>query len=105
MTRNRAILADIVEFKLDPTVAHTNTHASGRLSKHKAVTGEVTSAQDVVVVEPKNALVEVPEAAKEPEKPEEVVVTNDETPPPPDAEEEKVEVTASKKKGKKNPTE
>jgi hypothetical protein len=33
MTRNRAILADIAEFRLDPTVPHAGTHANGRLAK------------------------------------------------------------------------
>lgn len=33
MPSSRAVLADITDLKLDPTVAYTTTHVSGRLSK------------------------------------------------------------------------
>jgi outer membrane biosynthesis protein TonB len=33
MPSPRAVLADITDFKLDPTVAHTTIHGTGRLAK------------------------------------------------------------------------
>jgi len=95
----RAILADIAEFNLDPTVAHKGTHANGRLKAPVAKSVEdlqsptdptvvETSSYDEVVDEtPKNALVELSEEPKEIKTEEPSVETPD--------------LSSPKKKGKK----
>lgn len=104
MSRNRvAILADIEQFNLDPTVAHGTTHANGRLAKAKSTE---ESKVETSPVEEKKALESVPTTNDEP-----VSVVTDQTDEPQVetelaqvVDEPKVEAT-TKKKGKKQPTE
>lgn len=104
MSRNRtAILADIVEFNLDPNIAHKATHANGRLAK-TVVQGE---EQASVVVEPVlEAVVEAAPVVEETPVVAEVepAAVTEEAPVEAPVEEPKAE-EAPKKKGKKSATE
>lgn len=98
MTRNRAILADIVEFGLDPTTAHKNTHANGRLAKKASESNEQKN------VEIQQAQQEIVELSNEPEQ-QEIVDQNtvEETEEMAQIEEsEKVVEASNKKKSKKS---
>lgn len=59
MPSPRAVLADIIDFKLNPKVAHTVTHGSGRLSK--VVTQSHDISENNVAVALPNALSKIPE--------------------------------------------